>query len=149
MATILLPPDFKEFLQLLNDYQVEYLLLGGYAVSYHGYPRATGDMDIWIAVHLDNAKRVVLALHAFGFSASMISANLFLEANKIIRMGNPPLRIEVLTSASGVDFSMCYAKRIIEIIDGIEVPIIALDDLKQNKQASGRLKDLNDLANLP
>lgn len=104
---ILLPPDFKEFLQLLNDHQVEYLLLGGYAVGYHGYPRATGDM------------------------------------------GNPPLRIEVLTSASGVEFSACYAKRILEIIDGVEVPIIALDDLKQNKQASGRLKDLNDLANLP
>ncbi|NCC34965.1 MAG: hypothetical protein EOM24_23580 [Chloroflexia bacterium] len=149
MATILLPPDFKAFLQLLNDHQVEYLLLGGYAVGYHGYPRATGDMDIWIAMHLDNANRVVAALHAFGFAAPDVTSTLFLEANKIIRMGNPPLRIEVLTSASGVDFSACYAKRILEIIDGVEVPIIALDDLKQNKQASGRLKDLNDLANLP
>ncbi|NJO08202.1 MAG: nucleotidyltransferase family protein [Chloroflexaceae bacterium] len=149
MATILLPPDFKEFLQLLNDHQVEYLLLGGYAVGYHGYPRATGDMDIWIAMHADNAERVVAALHAFGFAAPSVTPDLFLEANKIIRMGNPPLRIEVLTSASGVEFAACYAKRTIAIIDGVEVPIIALDDLKQNKQASGRLKDLSDLANLP
>jgi predicted nucleotidyltransferase len=149
MATILLPPDFKEFLQLLNDHQVEYLLIGGYAVGYHGYPRATGDMDIWVAVNPSNAANIVAALNDFGFGNTNLTPDLLLEEQKIIRMGNPPLRIELLTSVSGVDFATCYGRRIIETIDGITVPIIALDDLKTNKQASARRKDLNDLDNLP
>jgi len=149
MATILLPPDFKEFLQLLNDHQVEYILIGGYAVGYHGYPRATGDMDIWIAMSPDNATNIVTALNEFGFGNTNLTSDLFLEEQKIIRIGNPPLRIELLTSVSGVDFASCYARRITETIDGIPVPIIALEDLKANKQASARRKDLNDLDNLP
>jgi predicted nucleotidyltransferase len=149
MATIVLPPDFKEFLQLLNEHNVEYLLIGGYAVGYHGYPRATGDMDVWVAMSPQNAAGIVAALNAFGFSSATLSSDLFLEANKIIRMGNPPLRIEVLTTISGVDFTACYNNRITEIIDGVQIPIIALDDLKLNKRASGRIKDLNDLSNLP
>lgn len=149
MATILLPPDFKEFLQSLNDQQVEYLLIGGYAVGYHGYPRATGDMDIWVAIHPDNAAKIVNALHIFGFGTIKLSPDLFLEEQNIIRMGNPPLRIEILTTVSGIDFQDCYARRIIETIDDIAIPIIALDDLKTNKRASGRRKDLSDLDNLP
>jgi predicted nucleotidyltransferase len=133
----------------LNDHQVEYILIGGYAVGYHGYPRATGDMDIWIAMSPDNATNIVTALNEFGFGNTNLTSDLFLEEQKIIRIGNPPLRIELLTSVSGVDFASCYARRITETIDGIPVPIIALEDLKANKQASARRKDLNDLDNLP
>jgi len=148
MATIQLPPDFKEFLQLLNSHKVEYLLIGGYAVGYYGYPRATGDMDIWIAVHPDNARRVVAALNEFGFPLPQLDETLFLQENKITRIGMPPLRLEILTTISGVAFAECYAERTIEQIDGVQVSLISLENLKKNKKASGRYKDLNDLENL-
>jgi hypothetical protein len=149
MATVNLPPDFKEFLQLLSTYQVEYLLIGGYAVAYHGYPRATADMDIWIALHPQNAKKVVAALKAFGFDLPELSPALFLEEGQIIRMGVPPLRIEIATSISGVRFEECYAARVIAILDEVEVNLISLPYLKVNKKAAGRHKDLDDLENLP
>jgi len=144
-----LPGDFKEFLRLLNEHQVEYLLIGGYAVGYHGYPRATGDMDLWVNPTPDNAARIVNALAAFGFSAAAVSAELFLRPDQIVRMGVPPMRIELLTTISGVDFHACYARRKTEVLDGVETPIISLQDLRLNKQACGRLKDLSDLENLP
>jgi len=149
MATVNLPPDFKEFLQLLSVHQVEYLLIGGYAVAYHGYPRATADMDIWIAIHPHNADRVVAALKAFGFDLPELSAALFLKEGQIIRMGVPPLRIEIATTISGVQFEECYAARVIDILDEVEVHLISLAHLKANKKAAGRYKDLNDLENLP
>ena len=144
-----LPNDFKEFLKLLNSHQVEYLLIGGFAVGYYGYPRATNDMDVWVAVNPSNADRLVEALNAFGFAGSGLTAELFLEEKKIIRMGHPPMRIEVLTGISGVEFTVCYAQRVVDEIDGVPVNIINLEDLKQNKRASGRYKDLSDLEHLP
>ena len=149
MATINLPPDFSEFLRLLNAHQVEYLLIGGYAVAYHGYPRATADMDIWIATHPRNAARVVAALKEFGFDVPALSVELFQTENQIVRMGNPPVRIEIATGISGVNFAECYAARAIHVLDGLEVSLISLHDLKRNKRASGRHKDLDDLENLP
>ena len=145
MATIQLPPDFKEFLKLLNSYRVEYLLVGGYAVGYHGYPRATGDMDLWVAVRQNNAEKLVVVLREFGLNAPQLSADIFLQEDQIIRMGVPPMRIELLTTISGVDFDSCYSERIVDVIDSVEVNIINLKHLKQNKQASGRYKDLDDL----
>ena len=142
---IQLPPDFKEFLKLLNSHRVEYLLVGGYAVGYHGYPRATGDMDLWVAVRQNNAEKLVVALREFGLNAPQLSADIFLQENQIIRMGVPPMRIELLTTISGVDFDSCYPERIVDVIDSVEVHIINLKHLKQNKQASGRYKDLDDL----
>ena len=142
---IQLPPDFKEFLKLLNSHRVEYLLVGGYAVGYHGYPRATGDMDLWVAVRQNNAEKLVVVLKEFGLNAPQLSADIFLQENQIIRMGVPPMRIELLTTISGVDFDSCYSERIVDMIDSVEVHIINLKHLKQNKQASGRHKDLDDL----
>ncbi|OGO39075.1 MAG: hypothetical protein A2Z03_02865 [Chloroflexi bacterium RBG_16_56_8] len=149
MATIHLPPDFKDFLQLLHSHQVEYLLIGGYAVGYHGYPRATGDMDIWIAIQPANAEKVVAALIKFGFDVPELSIDMFLQEKQVIRMGTPPLKIDIATTISGVDFAECYAERIVETLDGIQVNLIGLKHLKTNKKASGRLKDLTDLQNLP
>jgi len=149
MATIHLPPDFKDFLQLLNSHQVEYLLIGGYAVGYHGYPRATGDMDIWIAMRPQNAEKVVAALREFGFDLPELQVEMFLEEKQVIRIGTPPLKIDITTSISGVSFAECYAERIVETFDGIPVNVINLNHLKTNKKASGRLKDLTDLQNLP
>lgn len=149
MATIRLPPDFKEFLQLLNANQVEYLLIGGYAVAYHGYPRGTADMDVWIAIHPDNAARIVAALKAFGFDVLALSPDLFLKEGQVIRMGMPPVRIEIATTISGVRFEDCYAERVADVLDGVEVNLISLEHLKANKKASGRLRDLDDLEHLP
>jgi len=146
---IRLPSDFKEFLQLLNDHRVDYLLVGGYAVGYHGYPRATVDLDIWVAVTPRNARHLVMVFKEFGFDVKELKEDLFLKENKIVRIGEPPLRIEVMTSVSGVDFDACYEQRIVDTIDGIQVNFINLENLKVNKMSAGRHKDLNDLENLP
>src|SRR5438067_1644527 len=121
-----LPPDFKEFLRLLNLREVKYLLIGGYAVGYYGYPRATADMDIWIAMNRQNAEKVVAVLREYGFDLPELSPELFLEVDKIIRMGVPPLRLEVITSISGVRFEECYAERVIAMIDDVEASLISL-----------------------
>jgi hypothetical protein len=149
MDKLPLPPDFKDFLQLLNSAGVEYLLVGGYAVGVHGYPRTTGDMDIWIAADAANAEKVARVLIDFGFSPETVRAEMFTTAKQAVRMGVPPVAIDVITSASGVDFEACYSRRKMQAIDGIEVPILHIDDLKTNKKASGRPKDLDDLQNLP
>ena len=149
MATIQLPNDFKDFLKLLNAHEVEYLLIGGYAVGYYGYPRATADMDIWIAIQPRNAEKVVSALEEFGFDVPGLSSQLFLQENKIIRMGVPPVRLEISTTISGVNFDECFEERVVTKLDGVKVNLISLRHLKINKKASGRHKDLNDLENLP
>ncbi len=124
MATIRLPPDFKDFLQLLNSHQVEYLLIGDYAVGYHGYPRATGDMDIWIAIHPQNAEKVVTVLREFGFDLPELSVELFLKENQIIRMGVPPVKIDITTTISGVQFDESYAQPIVAILDPAQAHLI-------------------------
>lgn len=149
MAMIHLPADFKEFLRLLNVHHVDYLLIGGYAVGYHGYPRATADMDIWIALERANADRVVAALKEFGFDSPELSPELFLRPWQIIRLGMPPVRIEIATTISGVDFADCYAARVEDVLDGVPVHLISLTHLKINKRASGRHQDLADLDELP
>ncbi len=146
MATILLPPDFKEFLRLLNSHEVEYLIIGGYAVNYHGYPRATGDIDIWMGTDAANAVKMAAVLREFGFSQA--GPELFMEPGKVVRMGLPPLRIQVLTSISGVVFSQCFRNRVVADLGGIPVNLIGMEDLRANKKASGRLKDLADLEQL-
>ena len=149
MAISPLPRDFRDFLKLLEDEGVEYLLIGGYAVAYYGYPRATADMDVWIAVNPENARRTVKALRRFGMESPEITAELFLDKGKVIRMGVPPMRLEIQTEISGVDFADCYARRCRADMGGFDGDLIALEDLKVNKRASGRHKDLEDLEHLP
>jgi hypothetical protein len=131
---------------LLNSNRVEYLVIGGYAINYYGYSRATADLDIWIAIAPENAERVARAVREFGFVQS--DRETFLEPRKVIRMGVPPLRLEILTSISGVEFAECYGRRLQVELDGIAVNLIGLDDLKRNKEASNRLKDRLDLEQL-
>ena len=146
MATIRLPPDFNGFLKLLNSREVRYLVVGGYAVNYHGVPRATGDIDIWIDNSPTNAAKVAAVVREFGFSQA--TPEVFSEAGKVVRMGVPPLRIEILTSVSGVDFGRCFANRTTADFGGATAHMIGLDDLKANKKAAGRLKDRADLEQL-
>jgi len=146
MDTIQLPQDFREFLKLFNSKKVEYLVIGGYAVGYYGYPRPTGDLDIWISNAPDNAERARAALEEFGFNCSI---NVLLNDNEVARMGIPPFRIEVLTTIDGVNFSDCYTERVTADVSGVEMSLISLPRLKENKKASGRSKDVTDLENLP
>jgi hypothetical protein len=148
MAMIHLPTEFNEFIQLLNGHGVEYLIVGGYAVGYYGYPRATGDMDVWIAVDPRNVGKVIEVLREFGLAITETSSGSFLTDGQFISIGHPPLRIEVLTEIDGVEFQECYQQRMIELIDGVAINFISLQHLKLNKLASGRYKDLNDLENL-
>jgi hypothetical protein len=149
MPTIHLPNDFKEFLQLLNSERVEYLLVGGYAVAHYGYPRATGDIDIWIAVDPANAAALVRALQKFGFGAGTLSADMFLASDRVLRVGVPPLQIDIVSGVEGIDFARSFSNRKVTMLDSVEVSVISLEDLKANKRAVGRPKDLDDLAHLP
>ena len=144
-----LPGDFDEFLRSLNDHRVDYLLIGGIAVALHGYPRATQDLDVWIDRRRANAERVVAALRAFGFDVPELTAELFLDPDRIVRMGVSPLRIEILGEIAGVEFADCLPRAVTFAIGGADVPVISLTDLRRNKAAAGRPKDLDDLANLP
>lgn len=145
---MLLPDDFKEFLKLLNENHVDYLLIGGFAVGYHGYPRATADLDVWVALSPENAERLIAALVAFGFSPEAVAPQMVLSKDRILRMGVPPLRLEIHTGISGVTFAESYAHRVNAVIDAVEVPVISLADLIANKKASGRPKDLIDIQEL-
>jgi hypothetical protein len=149
MDAPLLTDDFKEFLKLFNAHRVEYLVVSGYAVGVHGYPRATVDLDVWVRSSSDNATRIIAALHAFGFAATAPDPRLFLSDRTIVRFGVPPFRIELMTSIDGVVFDACARRAFVVDIDGTEVPFISLADLRANKRAAGRHKDLNDLENLP
>lgn len=135
-------------MKLLNSRRVEYLLVGGYAVCYHGYYRNTGDMELWIAVHPENAAKMVSLIREFGFNVPELSEALFLQKGRIIRMGIEPVRIEILTEISGCEFADCYQQKVEATLDGTPVNIIGLTDLIKNKLKSGRLKDLDDARKL-
>jgi predicted nucleotidyltransferase len=144
----MLNQDFREFITSLNDNQVRYLVIGGYAVAFHGYPRYTKDIDLWIEMSDANAARIVQALADFGFGSLGLEADDFLEADQIIQLGYPPARIDLITTAPGVEFEECYESRIEVDIEGVSVDFIDLEHLKRNKQAVGRMQDLADLENL-
>ncbi len=144
----MLNQDFKEFIQSLNDNDVLYLVIGGYAVALHGYPRYTKDIDIWIEMSPQNATNMVEALEQFGFGSLGLQSADFLVPEQIIQLGYPPNRIDLITTPPGVDFESCYASRVEVVIDQVTVNFIDLDNLKKSKKASGRLQDLADLENL-
>jgi predicted nucleotidyltransferase len=148
MDMIRLPADFRDFLRLLNSHCVEYLLVGGYAVCYHGHYRTTGDLDIWIAVSAENAAKMAQLVREFGFETPEVNESIFLQKGRMIRMGIEPVRIEILTEISGCDFAACFANRVKGSLDGEAVNIISLPDLIRNKLKTGRLKDLDDAQKL-
>jgi hypothetical protein len=140
--------DFKEFVKLLIENQVEYLIVGGYAVGIHGHPRYTGDLDIWLNPTHKNADLILECVNTFGFSSYGLSKNDFTKEGNIIQLGYPPLRIDLLTQIDGVTFETCFRNRKIVEIDELSVNFIGYQDLLKNKKSSGRLRDLDDLENL-
>lgn len=143
-----LSKDLLEFVGFLNTNKVQYLVVGGYAVAFHGHPRYTKDIDIWIHPELENIHNLLAALQDFGFGSLDLSVQDFQNPDIVIQLGNIPNRIDLLTDIDGVSFSECYPKKQIIDIDGVSINFIDLENLRKNKQASGRLQDLADLENL-
>lgn len=146
---MLLPPEFKRLLSALASNQVEYLVVGGYAVIYHGYVRTTGDLDIWVALDPENAVKIESSIRSLGFNPPGLKAEWFVRKGSVLRIGQEPLRFDIINDIDGVTFADCYARRITTHLQDVEVNLISLQDLKQNKRASGRNKDLADLDYLP
>lgn len=140
--------DFKEFIELLNKNDVKYLVVGGYALAFHGYPRYTKDIDFWVWVDKKNAENIVKTLQDFGFSSLDIREEDFLSPGYVVQLGQPPSRIDLLTSVTGLEFEECYASKVHTNIQGTEVDFIGLENFKKNKKAVGRYQDLADLENL-
>ncbi len=140
--------DFKEFIELLNKNKIEYLVVGGYAVGIHGYPRYTGDIDIWIKISNEIADKMVSVLDEFGFGEYELKREDFLNSINVIQLGYPPLRIDIIMSIDGVNFEESYSKRVEKVIDGMPINFIGFEELIKNKRASGRDKDIIDLKNL-
>jgi predicted nucleotidyltransferase len=140
--------DFKEFLACLAGRDVRFLVVGGYAVAAHGHPRYTGDLDVWVRSSGENAERLIAALDAFGFGSVGLTTDDFTEPGRVVQLGYPPVRIDLLTSIDGVAFDACFERRVEIELDGLVVPFIALDDLRRNKSSSGRPQDIADLAAL-
>jgi predicted nucleotidyltransferase len=140
-----LQTDLREFIALLNSRAVEYLIVGGHAVAFHGYPRFTGDIDFFIRPTAENAARIVAVLGDFGFGEAGLDVPTLTQPDKVIQLGRPPNRIDLLTSISGVEFSDAWEERVAADLDGMLVQFIGKQSLLRNKRAAGRAKDLADV----
>ena len=138
-------PDFKELLVLLNAHGVDYLIVGGYALAYHGAPRFTGDLDVFISTTPVNAGKVYSALNDFGFGSVGLTPEDFSRADHVIQLGVPPVRIDFVTTIDGVDWTVAWAGRNHGEYGGVPVYFLGKSEFIKNKKAVGRLKDLADV----
>ena len=143
-----LEDDLREFVELLNALKVRYIVVGAFALAYHGYPRYTGDIDLFIERSPENAQAILNAIQQFGFGDLGLSFEDFLQEDQVIQLGIAPNRIDLLTFLSGVEFQEAWATRVQGEIAGLSVPFISKELLKKNKAASGRLQDIADLEHL-
>jgi predicted nucleotidyltransferase len=143
-----LQSDLKEFIALLNSRKAEYIVVGGHAVAFHGYPRFTGDIDFFLRATSVNAERVLAVLKDFGFGDLQIGVSDLTTPNRVIQLGRPPNRIDLLTSISGVEFDDAWPSRVSTDLDGEQVSFLGLNELIQNKRASNREKDRADVSKL-
>ena len=140
----MLNEDYRDMLHALTDEKVKFILVGAYALAAHGYPRATMDIDIWVMPSPENADAVLRALRRFGAPLHNLTKKDLLKDGTIFQIGVAPRRIDIITSASGLQFEPTYRNSISVNIEGIEVRIPSIDDLILNKRATGRTKDLAD-----
>lgn len=148
MALPELTQDSKELCRFLIARRVEFMLVGGFAVGFHGYPRGTTDIDFWVRRSVENATRLAAALQDFGFGSYLPPVQEIAKPGKILRMGNEPYAIDVINRIDGVEFDECAPNTIKCPLDDLILPIISKDDLLRNKRASGRYKDLDDVHQL-
>ena len=137
--------DFIDFIELLNHHKVEYMIVGAHALAFHGRPRHTGDLDIWIKPSLENAEKMVVVLKDFGFESLRLKRADFLRENYVTQLGYPPLRIDILNAISGVEFDDAYLGKVVGQVDDLQVSFINIADFIANKSATGRAKDLGDI----
>jgi predicted nucleotidyltransferase len=140
-----LAQDFEDFIKLLNKHQVDYMVVGGYALAFHGKPRHTGDLDIWINTTEDNAEKLVHAIKEFGLSGLGLTKSDFMQEGYVTQIGYPPLRIDILNSIDGVQFETAFLNKLLVDVNGIEIKYIGLRDFIDNKNASGRSQDIADV----
>jgi hypothetical protein len=138
-------PDFKELLALLNAHAVDYVIVGGYALAYHGAPRYTADLDILVKSDAENSGRLIQALEEFGFEAAGLTSDDFQQPERVVQLGVPPIRVDILTSLTGVSWDDVSSGRVEAAYGGVPVPFIGRDHLIANKRALGRKRDLADL----
>lgn len=143
-----LDKDFEEFVFLLNKHAIDYMIVGGYALAFHGKPRHTGDLDIWIDLSEDNAQKMIDVINDFGMGSLGMEKQDFLKKGGITQIGYPPLRIDILNEIDGISFNQAYPNKLIIDIDGLQVNYIGLEDLIINKQVSGRQQDISDVKQL-
>lgn len=143
-----IPKDFLEFIELLNKHNVRYLIVGGYAVAYHGHPRSTGDIDILLECSQDNAGTVKECLNEFGFGELDISISELSTPDQVIQLGYPPLRIDLLTSIDGLVFEQAWKHKVCEDIQNLAINFISRKDLLTNKRATARARDIADIEEL-
>ena len=143
-----LDKDFEDFIVLLNNYNVDYMIVGGYALAFHGKPRHTGDLDIWIDLSDSNAEKMLDVINEFGMASLGMIKSDFLQKGGITQIGYPPLRIDILNEIDGINFKDAYQNKLIIDVDETPVNYIGLDDLIKNKQVSGRKQDLSDINEL-
>ena len=141
----ILSRDFVEFIECCVAREVRFLVVGGYALAAHGHPRATKDLDVWVLIDQDNAERVVNAIRDFGMEAVGLEAEDFMEPETVVQLGYPPVRIDLLTSATGVEFQSCWGRRMLVSVGSVEAGFISYQDLIANKRASGRPQDAVDV----
>ena len=144
-----LDQDFQEFVELFVAHKVEFLIVGGYALAAHGHPRYTKDLDVWVWVGSENTQRILTALDEFGFGDLGLTAADFQEPDVMVQLGHEPHRIDILTYATGLDFHEAYKNRVYITLGNAQVPFISVEDLRTNKLATGRPRDIADAADLP
>jgi hypothetical protein len=142
---MILEKDFSDFVELLNKHEVEYMVVGGYALAFHGEPRFTGDMDIWIDVSEANAERMMTVLSEFGASSLGFTRQDFLDDSIIKQIGQPPLRIDILGAIDGVRYADAVNDKQYFKSKDLTIPYIGVKDFIKNKEAVGRKKDLKDV----
>ena len=147
-ASVMMNPDFRDILSAFNAEGVEYLLVGAYAVAAYGLPRATGDIDLWVRSSPDNAERVWRALKRFGAPLEGLSLHDLATPDRVIQLGFPPRRIDLMTSIDGIDFESAWQQRVSIRVDDTDMPIISRQHLLVNKRATGRPQDIADIARL-
>ena len=143
-----LDKDFKEFIELLNEHKVKYLIIGGYAVNFYGYPRYTKDIDLWLWMTKSNIKKLIKAIKDFGFGSLNLTIDDFMTPENIVQLGYEPHRIDLLVDVEGVNFEECYERRTEIKLDEMEVKFLSLPDLIMAKKTAGRLQDLADAEQL-
>jgi hypothetical protein len=145
----MLNKHFQEFIELLEKHGVEYLVVGGYAVGFHGFPRYTGDLDVFIGISEENSKRILKVFSDFGFSDLGLAATDFLEEEIVVEIGREPMKIQILTGIDGVTFKECYKEKVfLELDEKKKIPFIGYESLLRNKKASPRAKDKIDFEEL-